>query len=52
MKAKMILNLLLLALALPLAALTSCNKTNTTGKSETPAVEAKHHYAVTMTGVT
>ena len=51
MNPKLNLKLLLVALALPVAALTSCNDKAETGASSETAPEAKHHYAVAMTGV-
>ncbi len=51
MNPKLILKLLLVALALPIAALTSCNDKAEPGASSETTPEAKHHYAVAMTGV-
>jgi len=51
MNPKLILKLLLVALALPIAALTSCNDKAKPGASSETTPEAKHHYAVAMTGV-
>ena len=45
------LSLLLVAVALPVAALTSCGDDKAEAAGTEATVEAKYHYAVAMTGV-